>query len=88
MLMNTFTKNQLNSTSQLLLIALTGELPVLSIKLKIKPNAVHVGLSQLLPQLKVLMPLKPENSTTYLNNNLLIVLPSGLDMAASDAMVV
>jgi hypothetical protein len=57
------------------------------VQLRIKVNAVHVGHSQLLLQLKVLLLLPLESNTTSLNNNLLIVLPSGLDMAASVAMV-
>jgi hypothetical protein len=51
----------------------TGELRVQSTQLKTKVNVVHAGLSQLLLQLKVLMPSRLENSLVFLNNNLLIV---------------
>jgi hypothetical protein len=70
------------------MMMLIGDKRVQSIMLKTKVNVVHVGLSQLLLQLRVHMPLNTENFTIYLNNNLLIVLPSGLDMAASDVTVV
>ena len=54
-------------------LPLTGELKVKSTQLKTKANVVLAGLSRLLPQLRVLMPSRLENSLIFLNNNLLIV---------------
>ena len=54
-------------------LPLTGELRVKSTQLKTKANVVLAGLSRLLPQLRVLMPSRLENSLIFLNNNLLIV---------------